>query len=354
MIIKLLIYAYILNFSILQILKLPKKPLLLVFETESQIDDLFKVFKSHLHFISGYDKVEQLTQLFLNESSSAVVLLLDCGCKGKNVQENINFLLSVARTGKVADITDGIRNYLQVAPIIACTKETLGGLNLRENVFEIHLPNVKDCHQYDLLDLVPDNNKISVIKDYFERFCREDKNKIAAAIVATLVPFIMESGDISDIEKFFKIADKYILKDEEYKEEYTDVVETAKDLLLRDFLKNDNIYKLPHISKPAKDKIETAVFFKGSYVYISEKLLKVVTTPLLTFIPINRLKEELLKDGFLVGHSSDYTQKMSFYVDKEYYRTRMLKFNINGIRDYHVGTLLSETLENKCLNKYTY
>ena len=91
---------------------------------------------------------------------------------------------------------------------------------------------------------------------------------------------------------------------------------------------NKTVCDLSETDVTQVDKIDEAIFVKNNAFFLAESLFKKIVEPLTKFYPVHLIKAELNAGGFLEGSNTGYTTKMSYKIQRELQRPRMLKFNL--------------------------
>ena len=211
--------------------------------------------------------------------------------------------------------------------------------------------NMTGC-QVSIEDVVPDEELLPVVYDYMAKMVKKSDGSPMKQVLRAAACFLYPMLGESAMQPYFQLIDDlYSMDDELHDSGCLSEFFTEK---LNEFIKTEkfiDVYPVEYVDKDLHD-IDRAIFYTNNYLFISEKMFKVIVDPLIHQIPIDSLKKSLKDDQILVPNqdSATYTVKITINTVVGKKRIRMLRFNRKSLHEEGEPELIDRCLmikENK-------
>ena len=297
-----------------------KVPIALVVDNMRKFISILEILSPECRIINS-DTSEKIGKQFFHEANSeAIFLIMPANFKkmSKNLERNLAFMLSSSSIGYVDDTKSCVANF------IVCEKAV--PTELKHSVFEIHITDCSKETSIKPVSVHPYAEELTMIRDKIKEIPLDEALPLKAA-VAFLYPKLRYGSNKEKYDNLLQICMKLAVDAETY-QEANDIFELVIDELISFLSENKTVCDLSETDVTQVDKIDEAIFVKNNAFFLAESLFKKIVEPLTKFYPIHLIKAELNAVGFLEGSNTGYTTKMSYKIQRELQRPRMLKFNL--------------------------
>lgn len=204
--------------------------------------------------------------------------------------------------------------------------------------FFIFLEGHIELNTYKIGDIVPFPTELDLIKKKIlsqeDAGLSEEERNLRAAVYF-LESYCYRNDMLPFMDDLLKAAHQMCVVDEESRDMYD--IDQSFIKVLYDWQSEENfgdIYELSETNDILRDW-QNIMLYDENYLYMSEKLFKVIVEPLLQYVPINALKSTLADKGIVDTGSREkgkhrvnsYTVRMSAFLSDTDYRPRMMRLN---------------------------
>lgn len=241
--------------------------------------------------------------------------------KTRKMREILAHLVSTVKTGCVDD------GVVHAVPIVI-SEESFQAENM-EDFFVIHMEEKNNNVELRVDEVVPDDDQLSVVQDKIGMLglnVRVPEEQILLAATCFLYPALKKNGKFDLYEILFKKSAELVRRDEDNR----DTGNIAKIFIDELYAWQENthfseLYKLPEINMQTEEKLDQVMLYDEKFVYMREKIFKLVCNQLLRFFSLDVIKKSLVDAGILYPESSrTFTRKVNYYnLIGEYKRVRM-------------------------------
>lgn len=332
--IKILLWSYCVNYPLIERWGYSgTKPIALIFDADSDVLSYVSglgIAPRVLDASASVHKVEEDLRQANSDGVFFVVRPEDIKYPSNRLKTKLALVASSAQLHRAGDVKTRCASFF-------CFKEFVPP-EFSIDVFAIRLTGGEDGDQAEnYFQLVPEPRQFELIRDKL-RNCPdiEPNAKWLWAACGFLYPKLAEMGKESVYTKLLEEIPTLVEADEAYHDRDA-VIDLAADLLLdlADQGKFNGAYDLSAGSIDVdinSEWINNQFFYRGRYLFISEKSFRLLFDPILRAVPIDMLKDRLATAGIIAGDGDRYTAKV--YLRSKSgapMRTRMMRFDMSRI-----------------------
>lgn len=243
-------------------------------------------------------------------------------------KKNDEFVSELCRIAKVGTIQG---DEVMVCPLVIteCIIPEFAHLN----IFSIYWHGNSDSLALKERDAVPPDDQIPVVcNKMHDVICVDHNTEERALLAATcfLYPNLSVIDPTGGFHEWVEVVREMVRQDEDNKE-----VEGVADMFVHELYSwqekicFSDMYALPYLDMRTVEKLEWAIFYDDTYVYMKERLFKNIVRKLLSIFAVDVLKKKLVEADILCADATNtYTVKMTFFdIAGQFHRERMLRFN---------------------------
>lgn len=308
------------------------KPLLVVID-RGQLKAAVSMFsEGDALMLNEFMKVRDCKKVFSAANSTFVLFPYSQSRKGRDF---LAFLSCIARVGAMEETPiNAMPLILSEGVPYDCDMEDFFSVFITGSLGEVHI---------DEKIVVPPDKQLAVVEDKInimitDNFSQDEKAFMAAACI--LYPNMIEA----DLKKRFYDVINCARRLAKVNED-NQCVNGLGDAFIRElyYWQEQNafhdVFELPNLEMSTEEKLDEVILFDERFLYISEKIFKEISRPLIKIFAVDIFKRTLMQEGILCpDNTSTYTVKMPYYnLIAEYKRKRMLRFSRNKLN--HLGEL---------------
>ena len=296
---------------------------------DNALNNFQKKFFIRPEIITSSMLKKQIENIFLSANSTSVIVMNEKLHEKKAPSSKYQSICEMA-----FDVT--ALHQLNQEPIITTVIVALGQIlpeSCREKMIPISATSLELEKSYNLeWDYLPNEQDITFITEIYDKITENRKNiednfKWIYMSAACLYVALKRSNRLEEYDEVLKQTKELEDEIKTYRDE--NIINEVVTYIGNYIIENDtfNIYQLPRLDDEFDGKWSESIFIKGDNMYLEEELLK----QMLKSYPIDmrRIKERLASEEILIKEDLSYTPKMTYYLNGNTKRKRMLKFNMS-------------------------
>ena len=298
------------------------KPLAL-FVDDGQTQYLVNILSNFdIHVVNECMCHKNVTEFFINCSSDYIFYPLSYTKKAGKLLEYLEIII------KQASVQNG---GFGVIPLVICEGRLLE--DSKSNLFFVNVEGCLKGYDLSLSRVVPSDDQLVLVKDKIRDISMDGSSPEEQALLAAacfLWPYLREKGQEKEFSNLLKTARLISEKDDDSHEVNDMGGIFIRTLYLWQEKENfSDIFGLPELEEDVINRLDEVLLFDGKYIYMPDKIFRMICSPMLRIFPMNVIKTGLVNCEILVPENErTYTCKVGFYNYAGFYkRVRALRLN---------------------------
>lgn len=311
------------NFPVLQDWGYSFPRLVTVVVPQGEVQKATNIFKSYsFTMLDEFSKKEDIRKALVYTHSAFVVFPYKKSTRSDMVIDQLYALIQ-------AGFVDGIP--IQAIPILITDDFFVEDQAKKQ--FVVYADNGVYEHEISIDSIVPSAEQLPLVKDNIDMVTKEsnsEEERVLLAACCFMYPVLKQRGEEKKLIKLFQEVRYLCAMEEEVRDLqgmdtlFLDVLNTwQEEILFHD------VYELPFIDDAVMANKDEVIFYDEEYIFLSDKLFKMIVKPILHIVPLSRLKLSLKEEGILTTHkdTGTFTVKMPYVDDRcNKKRITMLRF----------------------------